>query len=138
MFLKDFRDGAPARRYDSTRRTLAGLPPIRRPVGAGGRGRSAQPVRRLRDRQRREPQNIGTDYAAAVRRLHDAGVMVNASFVFGLDQDGPDVFDRTVTWTVKQGIETATFHIMTPYPSTGLWRQLESENRIVHRFGGRE
>ena len=31
-----------------------------------------------------------------VRRLHDAGVMVNASFVFGMDDDGPDVFDRTV------------------------------------------
>ncbi|MEV0204536.1 hypothetical protein AB0H97_04980 [Streptomyces sp. NPDC050788] len=83
--------------------------------------------------ERRKDQNIGTDYAAAVRRLHDAGVMVNASFVFGLDQDGPDVFDRTVAWAVEQGIETATFHIMTPYPSTGLWRQLESENRIVHR-----
>lgn len=83
--------------------------------------------------ERRKNQNIGTDYAAAVRRLHDAGVMVNASFVFGLDQDGPDVFDRTVQWAVEQGIETATFHIMTPYPSTGLWKQLESEDHIVHR-----
>lgn len=83
--------------------------------------------------ERRKDQNIGKDYAAAVRRLHDAGVMVNASFVFGLDHDGPDVFDRTVEWAVEQGIETATFHIMTPYPSTGLWKQMEAENRIVHR-----
>lgn len=66
-------------------------------------------------------------------RLHDTGVMVNASFVFGLDHDGPDVFDRTVEWAVEQGIETATFHIMTPYPSTGLWKQMEAEDRIVHR-----
>jgi radical SAM superfamily enzyme YgiQ (UPF0313 family) len=29
-FLKEFRDGVPARRYDSTERTLAGLPPVRR------------------------------------------------------------------------------------------------------------
>jgi hypothetical protein len=35
-------------------------------------------------------------------RLHDAGVMVNASFVFGMDDDGPDVFDRTVDWAVGQ------------------------------------
>jgi hypothetical protein len=41
-------------------------------------------------------QNIGRDYAAAVQRLHAFGVMVNASFVFGMDHDGPDVFDRTV------------------------------------------
>ncbi|MGW7528208.1 hypothetical protein [Streptomyces sp. NPDC054783] len=41
--------------------------------------------------ERRKNQNIGTDYAAAVRRLHEAGVMINAGFVFGLDQDGPDI-----------------------------------------------
>lgn len=83
--------------------------------------------------ERRKTQNIGRDYAAAVRRLHDCGVMVNASFVFGLDQDGPDVFDRTVQWAIDHGVETATFHIMTPYPSTGLWHQLDREGRILHR-----
>ena len=65
----------------------------------------------------RKRQNVNRSYAAVVRRLHDLGVMVNASFVFGMDGDGPDVFDRTVNWAVGQGIETATFHIMTPYPA---------------------
>jgi radical SAM superfamily enzyme YgiQ (UPF0313 family) len=83
--------------------------------------------------QRRKTQNHGVDYGAVVRRLHDQGVMVNASFVFGLDADGPDVFDRTVSWAVGAGVETATFHIMTPYPGTGLHRQLEREGRILHR-----
>ena len=82
--------------------------------------------------ERGKRQNIGRDYAAVVRRLHDVGVMVNASFVFGMDHDDPDVFDRTVAWAIDQGIETATFHIMTPYPGTGLYRQLAGENRIVH------
>ncbi|WP_426511967.1 B12-binding domain-containing radical SAM protein [Dactylosporangium sp. McL0621] len=81
----------------------------------------------------RKRQNIGRDYAAVARRIHDAGAMVNASFVFGMDEDGPDVFDRTVEWAVAQGIETATFHIMTPYPGTGLFRRIEAEGRIVHR-----
>ena len=58
--------------------------------------------------------------------------MVNASFVFGMDHDGPDVFERTVAWAVGQGIETATFHIMTPYPGTGLFRQMESQGRLLH------
>lgn len=61
-------------------------------------------------------ENLGRDYAAAVRRLHDLGVMVNASFVFGMDEDTPDAFDRTVEWAIAQGVETATFHILTPYP----------------------
>jgi radical SAM superfamily enzyme YgiQ (UPF0313 family) len=77
-------------------------------------------------------QNIGRDYALVVRRLHDLGVMVNASFVFGMDGDRPDVFDRTVDWALAQGIETATFHIMTPYPGTGLYRRMQAQQRILH------
>lgn len=83
--------------------------------------------------EQRKRQNVGRDYAAVAKRVHDAGAMVNASFVFGMDSDGPDVFDRTVEWAVAQGIETATFHIMTPYPGTGLFRRIEAEGRIVHR-----
>ena len=78
-------------------------------------------------------QNLNKDYAAAVRRLHDLGVMVNASFVFGMDDDDVTVFDRTVEWAVAQGIETATFHVLTPYPSTGLYRRIEAEGRLLHR-----
>jgi radical SAM superfamily enzyme YgiQ (UPF0313 family) len=83
-------------------------------------------------RARGKRQNVGRDYGAVVRRLHDLGVMVNASFVFGLDGDGPDVFGRTVDWAVGQGIETATFHIMTPYPGTGLYRRMREQGRILH------
>ncbi len=83
--------------------------------------------------EQRKYQNIGRDYGAAIRRLHDLGVMVNGSFVFGMDHDGPDVFDRTVAWAVEQGIETATFHILTPYPDTALYQRMEVENRILHR-----
>src|SRR5438046_2608800 len=50
--------------------------------------------------EQRKYQNIGRDYAAAVRRLHELGVMVNGSFVFGMDRDGPDVFERTVEWAI--------------------------------------
>jgi radical SAM superfamily enzyme YgiQ (UPF0313 family) len=83
--------------------------------------------------EQRKRQNIGRSYEAVVRRLHDAGVMVNASFVFGMDGDGPDVFDRTVDWAVTNGLETATFHIMTPYPGTALFRRMDAAGRIAHR-----
>jgi radical SAM superfamily enzyme YgiQ (UPF0313 family) len=80
----------------------------------------------------RKYQNIGRDYAEAIRRLHDLGVMVNGSFVFGMDHDGPDVFDRTVEWAVERGIETATYHILTPYPDTALYRRMDADNRVLH------
>jgi radical SAM superfamily enzyme YgiQ (UPF0313 family) len=75
--------------------------------------------------------NVGRDYDEAVRRLHDAGVMINASFVFGMDHHGADVFDRTVEWAIGRGIETATFHILTPYPGTRLYARMAAQGRIL-------
>jgi radical SAM superfamily enzyme YgiQ (UPF0313 family) len=72
-------------------------------------------------------------YEAAIRRLHDSGVMVNGSFVFGLDGDDEGVFERTVDWAVARGIETSTFHILTPYPGTRLWERLAADGRITSR-----
>jgi radical SAM superfamily enzyme YgiQ (UPF0313 family) len=76
-------------------------------------------------------QNLARSYDDAIRRCHDLGIMVNGSFVFGLDADGPDVFDRTVDWAVSRSVETATFHIMTPYPGTALHDRLARDGRIV-------
>ncbi len=76
-------------------------------------------------------QNLGRDYAAVTRRLHDLGIMINGSFVFGMDDDEEDVFRRTVDWAVEQGITTATFHIQTPYPGTKLFARMQAEGRIV-------
>ncbi len=83
-------------------------------------------------RAQRKYQNLNRDYEAAVRRLHDQGVMVNASFVFGMDEDDETVFDRTVDWAIGQGIETATFHILTPYPGTALHARLAAQGRLLH------
>jgi len=75
--------------------------------------------------------NLNRDYTAAIRRLHDLGVMVNASFVFGMDEDDESVFERTVTWAIEQGVETATFHILTPYPGTRLYERMKKQGRIT-------
>jgi radical SAM superfamily enzyme YgiQ (UPF0313 family) len=74
-----------------------------------------------------------TEYARRVRILHDHGIQVNGSFVLGFDHDGPDVFDRTVSWIEENRLECATFHILTPYPGTPLFRKLEADGRILHR-----
>ena len=78
-------------------------------------------------------QNLGRDYAAVTNRLHGLGIMINGSFVFGMDDDDRHVFRRTVDWAIENGITTATFHIQTPYPGTRLFARMESEGRIVTR-----
>ena len=76
-------------------------------------------------------QNLGRSYADAIQRLHDLGIMINGSFVFGLDGDGPDVFSRTVDWAVSSGIATSTFHIATPYPGTALMNRMQATGRML-------
>jgi radical SAM superfamily enzyme YgiQ (UPF0313 family) len=61
------------------------------------------------------------------------GIMINGSFVFGMDDDDENVFRRTVDWAIDHGITTATFHIMTPYPGTRLFTRMQDEHRIVTR-----
>jgi radical SAM superfamily enzyme YgiQ (UPF0313 family) len=73
------------------------------------------------------------DYARRVELLHRHGIQVNGSFVLGFDHDKPDVFERTVEWIEANRLECATFHILTPYPGTPLFRQFEAQGRILHR-----
>ena len=57
--------------------------------------------------------------------------MINGSFVFGMDHDDESVFERTVEWAIGQGIETATFHILTPYPGTALYKRVAAQGRLI-------
>jgi radical SAM superfamily enzyme YgiQ (UPF0313 family) len=52
--------------------------------------------------------------------------------VLGFDADGPEVFERTAAWIEEQRLECATFHILTPYPGTPLFRRLKEEGRLLH------
>jgi radical SAM superfamily enzyme YgiQ (UPF0313 family) len=83
--------------------------------------------------QSNKRQNLDKDYEKAIRRLHSLGIMINGSFVFGLDEDDKDVFKRTTDWAVRNALTTCTFHILTPYPGTRLFSNMEAANRILHR-----
>lgn len=85
----------------------------------------------LSDAKKRTP--APEDYARRVALLHRYGIQVNGSFVLGFDHDRADVFERTVEWIEANRLECATFHILTPYPGTPFFRQLESEGRLLHR-----
>jgi radical SAM superfamily enzyme YgiQ (UPF0313 family) len=85
----------------------------------------------LAEARKKTPKTL--DYARRVRMLHDCGIQVNGSFVLGFDHDRKDIFARTAEWVEENRLECATFHILTPYPATPLFRQMESENRLLHR-----
>lgn len=84
----------------------------------------------LADAKKKTPKTA--EYARRVRLFHDHGIQVNGSFVLGFDHDTKDVFACTADWIEQNRLECATFHILTPYPATPLFRQMESEGRLLH------
>jgi len=85
----------------------------------------------LADARKKTPKTA--DYARRVRLLHEHGIQVNGSFVLGFDHDRADVFAETAGWIEDNRLECATFHILTPYPATPLFAQMEREGRLLHR-----
>ena len=76
-------------------------------------------------------QNNVAKYEYAIDQIHKRGIMINASFVFGLDSDTPETFSRTLQWIVKNRIETVTSHILTPFPGTIVYDQMKAEGRLL-------
>ena len=77
--------------------------------------------------------NRPTEYYDVVNKIHDHGIGIDGSFVFGFDDDDEGVFDRTLEFVLRAKLEVVYFSILTPYPGTRLHERLERENRILSR-----
>jgi radical SAM superfamily enzyme YgiQ (UPF0313 family) len=72
------------------------------------------------------------DYANGIRKLHDRGIMIYGTFVFGYDDDRPDAFQRSVEFAIDSGFCIANFNPLTPTPGTALMDRLAHERRLLH------
>ena len=77
--------------------------------------------------------NSPDKYEEAIRRIHAHGIGVFGAFLLGLDDDGEDVFERTLQFARRVHLEGAQFNIPTPYPGTPLYEEMEREGRITNR-----
>jgi len=71
-------------------------------------------------------------YLEVVHRLHDAGLGVQGSFIFGLDGEGEGCFDRFLEFTGQARLDAVLCGILTPFPGTRLARRLEEQGRVLH------
>ena len=81
----------------------------------------------------RQKPNRPDDYLEIVQRIHDHGIGVDGSFVFGFDTDDEGVFDRTLEFVLRAKLEIAYFSILTPYPGTRLTSGWFRKNRLLTR-----
>jgi radical SAM superfamily enzyme YgiQ (UPF0313 family) len=73
------------------------------------------------------------DFPATVKKIHDYGIAVNGNFIFGMDEDHPDVFDKTIDAVNDWELDLSAFSILTPFPGTPLFERMEKEKRILTR-----
>jgi len=77
--------------------------------------------------------NLGAgEYSQAIANLHEHGIMIYGSFVFGYDQDTPEVFAQTLRFAIGNRLTLANFNLLTPTPGTPLIDRLRAEGRLLH------
>jgi radical SAM superfamily enzyme YgiQ (UPF0313 family) len=68
---------------------------------------------------------------ALVRAIHDAGIHVYATFIFGFDNDGPDTMQRSIDFALEHDFFYAAFNHLLPFPGTPLYHRLEQDGRLL-------
>lgn len=76
--------------------------------------------------------NRASEYQDAVKTLHDHGIGIQGSFIFGMDQDDPSIFSDVMRFIEKTHLEAALLSVLTPFPGTRIQETLQRENRILH------
>jgi radical SAM superfamily enzyme YgiQ (UPF0313 family) len=74
--------------------------------------------------------NHPEEYATGIRHLQHRGITIMGSFMFGLDGDDIGVFKRTVDFVNATKIDLVLYHILTPFPGTKLYEEMDRQGRI--------
>ena len=74
--------------------------------------------------------NVAKDYLTAIRKIQSYGLGVMGSFIFGFDQDDETVFETFWNFIKQSGLEGIYMGILTPYPGTRFFDELNKEGRI--------
>ncbi|MEI8006219.1 MAG: 3-hydroxyacyl-CoA dehydrogenase NAD-binding domain-containing protein [Bacteroidota bacterium] len=73
----------------------------------------------------------GSIYTEAIRKIHEAGIQINASFVVGFDHDTEDEFERIFNFSLEHHLTNVNLHLLNAPPGTEIHRKLLAEGRII-------
>ena len=65
-----------------------------------------------------------------IRRYHDHGIAVEGTILLGLDSHTEDFIKELIDFLLEIELDLAEFTVLTPFPHTRAYQQLEAENRI--------
>ncbi|HZX35904.1 MAG TPA: radical SAM protein [Thermodesulfobacteriota bacterium] len=82
--------------------------------------------------QMRKSFNKAGQYKETFKKIHDAGISIFGSFIFGLEEDDERVFEDTVNFAIDCQLDAANFYILTPLPGTKLFEEMKAAGRLLH------
>jgi len=68
-----------------------------------------------------------------VKRYHDYGIGVEGTILLGTDDHTEDDIKRLIDFLLEIDLDLAEFTVMTPFPHTKVWDDLERQGRIFDR-----
>ncbi|MBI5583870.1 MAG: B12-binding domain-containing radical SAM protein [Deltaproteobacteria bacterium] len=77
--------------------------------------------------------NLRQSYDSAIRKIHERGIQIQGSFIFGFDEDRANTVDETLEFVRRNKLSGANYCLLTPFPGTRLFDELEQEGRILSR-----
>lgn len=69
----------------------------------------------------------------AIALLHKYGINIHGSFIVGDINETKEMALQTAKWVQKVNPRIAQFSILTPYPGTALYNDVEREGRFLHK-----
>lgn len=81
-------------------------------------------------------QNCKRDLTADVRKLHRAGLQVQAGFIVGFDSDTASIFERQIDFIQRSGIVTAMVGLLQAPVGTRLYETLQAQGRVLSGMTG--
>ena len=84
--------------------------------------------------RRKDPRKFAT-YCDVVAKIHDHGMKISYNFTLGLDSDGKEILEDTLSFIETAGLsrELCALQLFTPWPDTEAYRELDRAGRILDR-----
>jgi radical SAM superfamily enzyme YgiQ (UPF0313 family) len=75
--------------------------------------------------------NRTQEYLDRIRKIHAAGIGLAGNFIFGFDHDDEATFAEVVRFVDAARLEGFYYSLLTPYPGTPLYAEMQAEGRIL-------
>jgi radical SAM superfamily enzyme YgiQ (UPF0313 family) len=71
--------------------------------------------------------------ATAIKKIHNAGIIIYATFLHGYDADKIDDYQQIIDFCIDNRLFMVGFNHVTPFPGTGLYQRLQNDGRLLYK-----